>query len=312
MKRWEFVQGRSSKFWEIEVKGGSLTTRYGRIGSTPQSTTKKLGSPAAAKKAYAALVAAKEAKGYRPARAATATQRPASVRPRPSTTKRGKSDGVAATLDALEGFLAALTSRPALLVTLYERKRVHPVAAAEIARFEKRTGRSVPADVRALYLRGVSTGVIEGDKGRGYGRLDFQPLAAIAAQLKWWTPEEGVEGDADPGLRLRGEQRRHGLPLWDDESTIVVDSRTGAVGRISGEPTPSDMIAPSFGEFLVHYVASGCFHCGTAERSHFAAYWKLIGDIVPFGIAPAKNLWLRHLDRWYRGNLTGPKSKTRR
>jgi hypothetical protein len=34
-----------------------------------------------------------------------------------------------------------------------------------------------------------------------------------------------------------------------------------------------------------------------------------VEDIVPFGIAPADNLWLQHLDRWYRGNITGKKVK---
>lgn len=100
------------------------------------------------------------------------------------------------------------------------------------------------------------------------------------------------------------EQRRFGVPLWQDESTIVVDPRTGAVSRISGEPSPSDPIAASLGEFLIHFVGSGCFSYGGANRKHFTAYWKQIGDVVPFGITPKKNLWLRHLDRWYRGNLT--------
>ena len=46
MPRYEFVDGKSSKFWEIALSGTSFTTTYGRIGASGQSTTKEFGSPA--------------------------------------------------------------------------------------------------------------------------------------------------------------------------------------------------------------------------------------------------------------------------
>lgn len=64
MARYELSQGRSNKFWEIVVKGSSLTTTYGRIGTAGSSTTKSFGSPAAAKAAASTLTAQKVAKGY--------------------------------------------------------------------------------------------------------------------------------------------------------------------------------------------------------------------------------------------------------
>ena len=61
----EFVEGKSSKFWEVLVEGSTLTTRYGKIGTKGQSKDKGLVSAAAAKKSGDSLVAEKIKKGYR-------------------------------------------------------------------------------------------------------------------------------------------------------------------------------------------------------------------------------------------------------
>jgi predicted DNA-binding WGR domain protein len=64
MARYEFVEGTSNKFWEITRDGLSVTTRYGRIGSAGQSTTKTFPSEAAATREHDKLVAEKLGKGY--------------------------------------------------------------------------------------------------------------------------------------------------------------------------------------------------------------------------------------------------------
>lgn len=60
----EFVEGNSSKFWEITLESTSYTTRYGKIGSSGQQTTKKCASQAVAEKEHDKLVAEKLKKGY--------------------------------------------------------------------------------------------------------------------------------------------------------------------------------------------------------------------------------------------------------
>lgn len=85
MARYEFVEGTSSKFWDIVLDGKAFITTYGRIGTAGQSTTKSFGSEAEAKKEHDKLVAEKTKKGYtaagggaRPeAKVAVATRRPA-------------------------------------------------------------------------------------------------------------------------------------------------------------------------------------------------------------------------------------------
>lgn len=64
MRRFELVDGKSSKFWEIDVQGAAHTVRYGRIGTDGQSKDKSFDDAAAAQAAAEKLVKAKVKKGY--------------------------------------------------------------------------------------------------------------------------------------------------------------------------------------------------------------------------------------------------------
>ncbi|MGC4121748.1 MAG: WGR domain-containing protein [Myxococcales bacterium] len=64
MPRYEFSEGTSNKFWEIELKDTSFTTTYGKIGAAGQTTLKSYGDAATAKKEYDKLIAEKTKKGY--------------------------------------------------------------------------------------------------------------------------------------------------------------------------------------------------------------------------------------------------------
>ncbi len=60
----EFVEGTSSKFWEVSQSGNSMTTRWGRIGSTGQSKTKTFADDQSAIDAMADLIEDKTGEGY--------------------------------------------------------------------------------------------------------------------------------------------------------------------------------------------------------------------------------------------------------
>ena len=64
VRRFEFVEGKSSKFWEVSIQGTEVTTRYGRIGGDGQSTTKSFPDNAAATKNVEKLIKEKTDKGY--------------------------------------------------------------------------------------------------------------------------------------------------------------------------------------------------------------------------------------------------------
>jgi len=67
MPRYEFSEGSSNKFWQIDLSGKSFTTTYGKIGTGGQTTVKSFKTDAEAKKEYDKLIAEKVKKGYEPA-----------------------------------------------------------------------------------------------------------------------------------------------------------------------------------------------------------------------------------------------------
>jgi predicted DNA-binding WGR domain protein len=64
MRRFEFKEGTSSKFWQISQEGPQLTVNWGRIGAKVQTKTKTFDSPDAAFKNQCALIGEKLANGY--------------------------------------------------------------------------------------------------------------------------------------------------------------------------------------------------------------------------------------------------------
>jgi predicted DNA-binding WGR domain protein len=64
MRRFEYVGGSSSKFWEIARTGAEVSVTFGRIGTAGQTQVKDLGNEAAAIKHLDTLIAEKVKKGY--------------------------------------------------------------------------------------------------------------------------------------------------------------------------------------------------------------------------------------------------------
>ena len=60
----EFSDGTSSKFWELSQEGSEMTTRYGKIGTKGQSTTKSFDSPEKAAAETAKIIVKKVKEGY--------------------------------------------------------------------------------------------------------------------------------------------------------------------------------------------------------------------------------------------------------
>jgi DNA ligase 1 len=64
MRRFEYRDDKSAKFWEIERKGSVVTTRWGRLGTDGQRTRKECGSEAKAKAEVDKQIKGKTSKGY--------------------------------------------------------------------------------------------------------------------------------------------------------------------------------------------------------------------------------------------------------
>jgi predicted DNA-binding WGR domain protein len=63
-RRFEFVQGTSDKFWEIDVQESSVTVRFGRNGTHGQASIKKFADTAKAENHAEKMIAEKLGKGY--------------------------------------------------------------------------------------------------------------------------------------------------------------------------------------------------------------------------------------------------------
>jgi uncharacterized protein (TIGR02996 family) len=65
MRTFEFSDGRSNKFWNIELSGTEITITSGRIGTAGRTETKPLPNPGAARREHDRLIAEQTEKGYR-------------------------------------------------------------------------------------------------------------------------------------------------------------------------------------------------------------------------------------------------------
>ncbi len=81
MPRYEFSEGTSNKFWDIQLTGSSFTTTWGKIGTAGQMATKSFASDSQARQEHDKLVAEKVKKGYLLA-GGGATPAPAGATPR--------------------------------------------------------------------------------------------------------------------------------------------------------------------------------------------------------------------------------------
>jgi predicted DNA-binding WGR domain protein len=59
-----FTDDQSNKFWRGRTEGGTMYVNYGRIGTSGQTTTKELDSPAKAEAELAKQAEGKRRKGY--------------------------------------------------------------------------------------------------------------------------------------------------------------------------------------------------------------------------------------------------------
>src|SRR5262245_25373064 len=64
MRRFEYKDARSNKFWSIDLRGRSFWVTFGRIGSAGQTQVKAFADEAQARKEHDRLIREKTGKGY--------------------------------------------------------------------------------------------------------------------------------------------------------------------------------------------------------------------------------------------------------
>jgi cell wall assembly regulator SMI1/predicted DNA-binding WGR domain protein len=187
----EFVEGTSSKFWEIWVDGTKVMTRYGRIGASGQTTEKDEGAVDKAKKLHDKLIVEKTKKGYvESGGGAAPAAAPAKAAP------AGEFDGAIARIEKKA-----------------EKAGVELAAGASaeaISAAEKALGRTLPEEVVAFYRR---------HDGAGDDAIEGRELLSLKRMVKEWTIwqkllEKGDFGGNDHGEPGPGVQKRWWIWEW--------------------------------------------------------------------------------------------------
>jgi uncharacterized protein (TIGR02996 family) len=123
MRHFEFRDGKSAKFWSIDLQGKSFTVRFGKIGTTGQTQTKEFASESQARAEHDKLVAEKVKKGYVEAAGAPVSAPVAAPATPPKAAKRAKATSPASPPPVtptprtggsaiLDGLLAAVRAEP--------------------------------------------------------------------------------------------------------------------------------------------------------------------------------------------------------
>jgi len=63
-RRFEFISGKSAKFWQASIEGCTVIVMFGRIGVDGQQVTKSFDDHAAAQKHADKMISEKLRKGY--------------------------------------------------------------------------------------------------------------------------------------------------------------------------------------------------------------------------------------------------------
>ncbi|AOI73408.1 WGR and DUF4132 domain-containing protein [Burkholderia ubonensis] len=133
MRRFELIEGNSSKFWEVEQDGSGLNIRWGRIGTAGQSQTKSFADDAKARAALDKLVKEKAGKGYAEVAVAAGAGIGATAAKPPSAAPSADAAAGAqpATVNAANGVPAATAAASAPASTDSSAPAPVPPAAAE-------------------------------------------------------------------------------------------------------------------------------------------------------------------------------------
>jgi predicted DNA-binding WGR domain protein/cell wall assembly regulator SMI1 len=236
-RSFEFVEGSSSKFWEVWMEGSEVRTRYGKIGTAGQTTIKDEGDEAKAKKLYDKLVAEKTKKGYVEVGGASAPAASAPAAPAASA------PAAAPAAKAAKGkafdpkkYAAAIAK-----ITAAAKKKgfeLPPGATAEeIEATEETLGVTFPDEMRAFYLthNGGSDDEIYNCNGRY-----LLPLDGIVSEWQVWKEllDKGTFKDNDHGVPGEGVQKKWWIPEWipvtydGSGNHDIVDLAPGEGGKV--------------------------------------------------------------------------------
>jgi hypothetical protein len=171
-----------------------------------------------------------------------------------------------------------------------------PQFADAIAEIEEKLSTRLPMDVKTFLLRGLraaSGSITEGNRFAhiGFDWIDAKRIVKSTMMLRD-VAAKTIDDEDDP----HADVVRSGVVLtWSEPQIVVAD----AVYHFSFR-NPVLRVSGSFSEFLVAFLAAGCF------GSHdFDLLWRNVNAYVPPGIPLAKNPWIKAYKRAFPGLSKG-------
>ncbi len=277
-RRFEFQDGSSSKFWAIDLDGCSVTTTWGRIGTSGQSKSKDFDSESKAKKEYDKLIVEKQTKGYVEVEADANTEAHSNAVPVADAKISSAKESV------LEDIFVCMK----LWLKEHDGAIVHSFAknapVAELEELEAQVGKKLPADYKCLYhtFNRLDDDVQEKEvTTKLFGGFFFMPLRGVDGVL---TEHESFEDIDYSGGGAEGPVKRMlynelWVPFAKDfgGNFIGVDldpasgGEIGQVIRFGRDETPT-VLAPN----LVHFFIANCLGLGIALPSSLQG---LVGEV---------------------------------
>lgn len=277
-RRFEFKDGSSSKFWEVELSGVSVTTSWGRIGTNGQSKAKDFDSEAKAKKEYDKLIAEKLSKGYVEVASEASSVSSAPVEATVSSKSANSESSV------LEDIFFCMK----LWLKEHDGAIVHSFGKTEpteeLAELKEQVGKKLPDDLVTLFktFNRIDDDVQEKEiTTRLFGGFFLMPLRGVDGVLMEHESFEDMEytGGAAEGPVKRMYYNELWVPFAKDfgGNFIGVDldpakgGDRGQVIRFGRDEVPT-VLAPD----LVHFFVGTCLDVGVDLPSSMN---ELVGEV---------------------------------
>ncbi len=251
-RRFELSDGRSHKFWQIEVVGTCVRTTFGKIGSAGQIKLKDFENHGLAIAAAEVMVEKKLEEGYSSTTSppAGSAKSVASVKPAKSA-KPITSQRLATAIERCKTWMKA--NGAAVLVE----NLAKPANATALAKAAKQLGCSLPAELEILWkLHDGQRKELNGFVGSLdlLGTGDAPIIQKDVLPFYEWMMED-PDMVREAGLTT-DEQNEQWIPFGTrDSDHLVVHARTGRVFTVAKDAPPFALAAKSLTAFFEDYAS---------------------------------------------------------
>ncbi len=288
MQRFELSDGKSNKFWQVDVQDTDLVVRYGRIGTDGQEKIKSFDSTTQAEKERDKLIAQKTKKGYAPAGDTARAAPPAPNRDKPAPKPAASKPAVKKTARA--GVPEVLAHPPWLAPKKASTKKAGPAVVIELEPLphpesmdweegarEEHT-RYAPHESRKSVQEFLNRCAEHADKGKSmYAYIDDH-----------WYMRDLVDDDI---ARALAEAPNHVWRSYTAEYVVgrlnerVLESeRIFELAAHFGQPAASKMLAPVVSTRAARFMARG--FVGKRTRALGEAWLDKHPETAAVGLIP--------------------------